>query len=355
MDSRYQRQLQIPEIGTVGQERLANASVLVVGAGGLGCPALQYLASSGVGRLGIVDPDTVELSNLARQILYNESDLKKNKALCAQEKLKQLNPSIEIEAHPFALNHTNAFSLIQKYDLVIDGTDNFSTRYLISDCCLLLDKPMVYGGLFKFEGQVSVFNYQEGPSYRCLFPNPPNLGEVPNCSETGILSVAPGLIGLYQATEALKIILGIGNPLSGRLLSIHLLTQKQILFEFQKNPTEIERVKTNKNPLPSSIQDCVLDFEISLKDLTKEEELHWIDVRKLKETPRLKLPKLTEMPLEKWKSVELFRSDLSKKILFCQSGKRSKMALSKMKAQGIENCFCLKEGAEVLKKWSEEL
>ena len=133
------------------------------------------------------------------------------------------------------------------------------------------------------------------------------------------------------------------------------MTQKQTLFEFQKNPSEIDRVKTNKKPLPSSIQDCVLDFEISLKDLTKEEELHWIDVRKLKEMPRLKLPKLTEMPLENWKSVELFRSDLSKKILFCQSGKRSKMALSKMKAQGIDNCFCLKEGAVVLKKWSEEL
>ncbi|MDA7693437.1 HesA/MoeB/ThiF family protein [Flavobacteriaceae bacterium] len=355
MESRYQRQLQLPEIGTAGQKQIAQASVLVVGAGGLGCPALQYLASSGVGCLGIIDPDTVEISNLARQILYNESDLQKNKALCARDKLKQLNPSIDIEAYSFALDHTNALSIIQKYDMVIDGSDNFSTRYLISDCCLLLHKPMIYGGLFKFEGQISVFNYQKGPSYRCLFPNPPDLGEVPNCSDTGILSVAPGLIGLYQATEALKIILKIGSPLSGALLVINLLTLKHVTFEFEKNPKEIKRVQKNKNPLPSSIQDCILDFEISLKDLTTKEVLHWIDVRKHEEKPRLKFPKLTEIPFEAWESLESFRGDFSKKILFCQSGKRSKSALSKMKEQGIQNCFYLKEGAEELKKWSENL
>ena len=243
MESRYIRQIQLSEIGVEGQEKLNRSRVLVVGAGGLGCPVLLYLANSGVGILGICDSDFIEESNLARQILYSISDIGKNKAKCAAKKIKKLNPSIQINIHPYSLNHKNAFEIIENYDIIVDGTDNFSARYLISDSCILKNKPMVYGGLFKFEGQVSVFNYNGGPSYRCLFPNPPKINEVPNCNETGILNVTPGIIGMYQATEVLKIILDIGTTLNGKLLMLNLLTQKHLIWDFKINKREIKRVK----------------------------------------------------------------------------------------------------------------
>ena len=353
MESRYKRQIQLSEIGVKGQEKLKRSKVLIVGAGGLGCPVLQYLASSGVGVLGICDSDLIEESNLARQILYSKSDVGKNKAICAGEKLKLLNPHVQINIHPNSLDHNNALNLIQSYDVIVDGTDNFSSRYLISDSCVLKNKPMVYGGLFKFEGQISVFNYHGGPSYRCLFPNPPEIEEIPNCNETGILNVAPGLIGLYQATEVLKIILGIGTPLSGKLLLLDLLTQNHFISHFKKNSEEIERIQKNKFPLTSSIQDCILDFEISLKELDKEVPIHWIDVRAKEEKPRLNFSKLTEIPLDKFNSLDFLRNDKSKKIIFCQSGNRSKKALIKMKKEGIDNCYSLKEGARELNKWSK--
>ena len=353
MESRYIRQIQLSEIGIEGQAKLNQSRVLVVGAGGLGCPVLVYLANAGVGILGICDSDLIEESNLARQILYTINDIGKNKAKCAAKKIKTFNPYIQINVHPYSLNHKNALEIVKDYDIIVDGTDNFSTRYLINDSCILKNKPMVYGGLFKFEGQISVFNYNSGPSYRCLFPNPPKIKEVPNCNETGVLNITPGIIGMYQATEVLKIILNIGTPLSGKLLLINLLTQNHLIWDFKINKREIKRVQKNMSPLLSSIQDCILDFEISLKELNEKVPIHWIDVREKEEKPRLNFSKITELPLEKISSFDFLTNDKSKKIIFCQTGARSKKALIKMKKQGIDNCYFLKEGAIELKTWGK--
>jgi molybdopterin/thiamine biosynthesis adenylyltransferase len=234
MENRYQRQIQLSEIGTQGQENISKAKVLVVGAGGLGCPILQYLAAAGVGTLGIMDLDQVDLSNLHRQILFEEKDIGKNKAICAKSKLQKHNSEIKIIDYPFALNETNYQEIVTLYDIIVDGTDSLKSRYLINDACILLNKIMVYGALHKFEGQVSVFNYENGPSYRCLFPNTQSETEVPNCSEIGVLGVLPGVIGLLQATEVLKIITKKEDVLSGKMLCLNLLNHTQFLLRFSK-------------------------------------------------------------------------------------------------------------------------
>jgi adenylyltransferase/sulfurtransferase len=216
--ARYQRHLSLAGFGPERQERLKEATVLVIGAGGLGCPALLYLAAAGVGRLVIVDSDRVESSNLQRQILFAETDLGRPKAEAAVDRLKALNPLIDVEARVERFTRTNALELVRDCDLVVDGSDNFPTRYLVNDACVLADKPFVYGAVQGFEGQVSVFNFEGGPTYRCLFPEPPAPGTVPTCVEGGILGVLPGLIGTAQATEAIKVLTGLGRPLSGRLL-----------------------------------------------------------------------------------------------------------------------------------------
>lgn len=214
---RYQRHLALPGFGPGAQEKLRAGSVLVVGAGGLGCPALLYLAAAGVGRIVLLDPDRVDVSNLQRQILYSSADAGRPKALAAAERLRALNPHVSIEASPERLTRANALGLVRSVDLVLDGSDNFATRYLVNDACVLADRPFVYGAIQGFEGQVSVFNWRGGPTYRCLFPEPPPPGAAPNCAEAGVLGVLPGLIGALQATEALKLLAGVGEPLSGRL------------------------------------------------------------------------------------------------------------------------------------------
>src|SRR5690606_19253182 len=218
MTNRYSRHIILSEIGQAGQDKLLSAKVLVIGAGGLGCPVLQYLAAAGIGTLGIIDFDVVEISNLQRQVLFGTSSLGKNKAEAAKKHLEDLNPEISIMAYAEKLTYQNALELFKNYDIIVDGSDNFETRYLVNDACIITNKPLVFGAIYKFEGQVSVFNYQNGPSYRCLFPNPPQKDTVPNCSEIGVLGVLPGIIGSMQANEVLKIILGIGSTLSGKLL-----------------------------------------------------------------------------------------------------------------------------------------
>jgi molybdopterin/thiamine biosynthesis adenylyltransferase/rhodanese-related sulfurtransferase len=215
---RYQRHLSLPGFGAAAQEKLKSASVLVVGAGGLGCPALLYLAAAGVGRIVIVDPDSVDASNLQRQVLYVAGDVGTNKAEAAARRLRSLNAHIRVDAHPVRLDRSNALELVRACDLVIDGSDNFATRYLVNDACVIAGTPFVYGAIQGFEGQVSVFNWNGGPTYRCLFPEPPEPGTVPNCAEAGVLGAVTGLIGTAQATEAIKVLTGIGQPLSGRLL-----------------------------------------------------------------------------------------------------------------------------------------
>lgn len=350
MESRYQRHIQLNEVGSLGQEKIKQAKVLVIGVGGLGCPALQYLAAAGVGMLGMMDPDLVSLSNLQRQILFNENDLGKNKALSAEKHLQKLNSEIQIQAFPFALTHENAEEFISEFDIVIDGTDNFYTRYLISDQCILQDKVMVYGALYKFEGQVSVFNYQDGPSYRCLFPTPPTNGEIPNCSDIGVLGMAPGIVGVYQASEAIKVILDLGDLLSGKLLCINLLSHQNTVLDFEKNQNEIDQITKSGKPIPVGNNDCFIDFEVSLEQLSTKEKIKWIDVREQDELPRLNYLN----PLDSNVSQDVLMESKQKIIAFCQTGTRSKVFVEKMKRKGIKNCFSLKEGAKQLQEWAKK-
>ncbi|GGN02961.1 thiazole biosynthesis adenylyltransferase ThiF [Dyadobacter beijingensis] len=231
---RYARQIIMPEMGLAGQEKLRAGKVAVVGAGGLGCPVLQYLVAAGVGQIGIIDDDTVDLTNLHRQILYSAHDVGQNKAITAVEKLSVLNPFVQLVAYPDRLNAENAADLLSGYDLVIDGSDNFETRYLVNDFCVALGKPFIFGSILRFEGQVSVFNYHGGPTYRCLFPD---AEEGDNCAEAGVMGVLPGIIGTYMANEAIKVIAGIGEPLSGKLLVINTLTNSHSIFQFSRSET----------------------------------------------------------------------------------------------------------------------
>ena len=223
LSARYARHLTLPEVGPRGQRLLTEASILVVGAGGLGSPALLYLAAAGIGRIGIIDDDSVDLSNLQRQVLHSTSSVGEAKVVSAERRLSDLNPEVTIEAYETRLGVDNALDLIGGFDLVIDGSDNFSTRYLISDACEILGKPWVFGSIHRFEGQVTTFNLDGGPNYRDLFPKAPPMELAPNCAEAGVLGVLPGIVGSIQATEAIKIILGVGEPLSGRLLVIDAL------------------------------------------------------------------------------------------------------------------------------------
>ena len=234
--SRYSRHLILDEVGMDGQQRLKAARVLCVGTGGLGSPLLMYLAAAGVGRIGIVDFDTVDRSNLHRQVIHGSPDVGRSKVVSAAESLAALNPNVQVDSYEEALTSANALHILADYDIVVDGTDNFPARYLVNDACVLLGKPNVYGSIFKFEGQASVFNYQGGPNYRDLYPEPPPPGLVPSCAEGGVLGILPGVIGLIQATETVKIILGAGRTLSGRLLLYDAMSMRFRELSLSKDP-----------------------------------------------------------------------------------------------------------------------
>jgi len=234
--SRYSRHLILPEVGMEGQRRLKAARVLCVGTGGLGSPLALYLTAAGIGTLGLVDFDVVDSSNLQRQIIHSTKDIGRKKIDSAEEKLTALNPAIKIVKHETMLSSANALDIIKDYDIVADGTDNFPTRYLVNDACVLLGKPNVYGSIFRFEGQASVFATEAGPCYRCLYPEPPPPGLVPSCAEGGVLGILPGLVGVIQATEAIKLILGKGEPLIGRLLLVDALNMRFRELKLRKNP-----------------------------------------------------------------------------------------------------------------------
>src|ERR1035438_857553 len=233
---RYSRHLIIPEVGIEGQQKLKAAKVLLVGTGGLGAPLALYLAAAGVGKIGLVDFDTVDFTNLQRQVIHFTADVGRKKLDSAAEKMNAINPNVEIVRHEVALSSENALDILKDYDLVVDGTDNFPTRYLVNDACVLLGKPNVYGSIFRFEGQATVFAYEGGPCYRCLYPEPPPPGLVPSCAEGGVLGILPGTIGLIQATETVKLILGIGEPLVGRLLLYDALAMRFRELKLRKNP-----------------------------------------------------------------------------------------------------------------------
>jgi len=234
---RYSRHLLLPEVGLAGQRRLRAAKVLVVGTGGLGSPSALYLAAAGVGTLGLVDFDAVDLSNLQRQVLYSTDDVGRPKLAAATRRLSELNPGVRVVAHEERLESGNALEIVRQYDVVLDGTDNFPTRYLVNDACVLEGKPNVYGSIYRFEGQVSVFDARRGPCYRCIYPEPPPPDLVPSCAEAGVLGVLPGLVGVLQATEAVKLLLGVGEPLIGRLLLYDALAMRFRELKVRKNPT----------------------------------------------------------------------------------------------------------------------
>ncbi|TVZ26357.1 adenylyltransferase/sulfurtransferase [Gillisia sp. Hel_I_86] len=230
------RHILLEEIGEEGQLKLKKAKVLVIGAGGLGCPVLQYLAAAGVGKIGIIDDDIVDISNLQRQVLFSEKNVGQSKVLAARNRLQEMNSSIEIVTYNERLKAENAEELFSRYDLIVEGSDNFTTKYLANDAAVLTGKPLVFGAIFKFEGQVSVLNYHNGPTYRCLFPEPGAPEEMPNCGEAGVLGILPGIIGSLQANEVLKIVLGIGEVLSGKLLLFNALEMETQILPFLKNP-----------------------------------------------------------------------------------------------------------------------
>ncbi len=233
---RYRRHLNLPEFGVAGQQALLASSVLLVGVGGLGCPLALYLAAAGIGRLGLLDFDVVETSNLQRQVLYTTGDIGRSKAQVARARVQAQNPDVEVTLHETQLQASNALEVFAPYDLIIDGTDNFPTRYLSNDACVLLGKPSVYGAILRFEGQASTFDARRGPCYRCLFPEPPPPGQTPSCAEGGVLGVLPGIIAMVQATEAVKLLTGIGEPLIGRFLHYDALHMRFDEFRFEKDP-----------------------------------------------------------------------------------------------------------------------
>ncbi|MEM6894151.1 MAG: HesA/MoeB/ThiF family protein [Bacteroidota bacterium] len=329
--NRYLRQQQLPGFGEVGQQKLAKAKVLVVGLGGLGIPVVQYLNAMGVGTLGLVENDTVALHNLQRQVLYTEGDIGQPKLAVVLKQLKAQNSETRHLGYDTFLNSENALEIISKYDVVVDATDNFATRYLINDACVLLNKPFVYGALQGFEGQVSVFNHKNGPTYRCLFPNIPKGTEIPNCNENGVLGVVPGIIGTLQALEVVKVITGIGEPLSGKVLVFD--SQNHRYFQMAIQPkSENQRIQKLLESYETS--DCVqvpsIAGETFLKVIAKETNPTIIDVRSAHEYRIDRLSQALNIPLDKLLLPQKFLQQDKPIYVLCQSGKRSKMAVSKL-------------------------
>jgi len=354
---RYSRHIILSDVGQEGQNKISNAKVLVVGAGGLGCPILQYLAAAGVGTLGVIDFDKVEKSNLQRQILFGTSSLGQNKALATKERLEDLNSTIILNAYAEALTPQNALELFKNYDIIVDGTDNFETRYLINDAAIITNKPVIYGAIYKFEGQVSVFNYKNGPNYRCLFPEVPKKNSVANCSEVGVLGVLPGIIGTMQANEVLKIILGFEDVLSGKLLCYNSKTSETYTLKITKLDSEINKVLSRKKSFKTQKfnLNCIAE-EISLNDLYEFENIQFIDVREFHEEPKVNLDNCIQIPLNNLNN-NLDKISIDKTtVCFCQSGIRSKTAVDILKKHKITNCFSVKEGAsEIIKQFKKTI
>src|ERR1700678_2059963 len=366
---RYSRHLILPEVGMEGQQRLKAAKVLCVGTGGLGSPLALYLAAAGIGTLGLVDFDTVDSSNLQRQIIHSTKDIGRKKIDSAQEKLNALNPTLNAVKHDTMLTSANALEIFAQYDIIADGTDNFQTRYLVNDACVLLNKPNAYGSIFRFEGQASVFATEEGPCYRCLYPEPPPPGLVPSCAEGGVLGILPGIVGVIQATEVIKLILGKGEPLIGRLLLVDALTMRFRELKLRKNPEcpvcgthptvtklidyqhfcgivpETPQEKNVKNGIP----------QLTVKDLKQRidagEDLYILDVREPYEyqiaqiggtlIPQNDVPnRLTEIP-RFWAI-----------IVHCRSGARSQKIAELLKQSGYKDVVNVAGG---ILAWADEI
>ncbi|AKQ45626.1 hypothetical protein TH63_08140 [Rufibacter radiotolerans] len=324
MENRYSRQVQLPGFGPEAQQKLQESRVLVIGAGGLGVPVLQYLAGMGVGVLGMVDGDHISLSNLHRQVLFTEAEVGKLKVEVAAQKLAQLNSSIQLVPFPFPLTPANALEIISQYDLVIDATDSFEARYLINDACVILNKPFVYGALHQFEGQVSVFNLNGGPTYRCLYPTPPSAQEIPDCNAGGVLGVVPGLVGCQQALEAVKVLTGIGKPLSGYLLLLDFLNQSQYRVKLKAKP---ENQNITGLQASYALASCTTVPEVQPQELWSwleaGKEMNLLDVREMAEFTSGHLAQAKPMPLSQFENSIMPISQDVPVVLYCQKGGRS--------------------------------
>lgn len=365
---RYGRHLIMPEIGLIGQKKLKNAKVLIIGCGGLGSPIALYLAAAGIGTIGLIDFDKIDFSNLQRQILFNTSDVGREKVEVAAERLKAMNSNIEVKTFNEPLNSENALEIFKNFDIIIDGTDNFPTRYLSNDACVLLNKPNVYASIFRFEGQITVFDSGKGPCYRCLYPEPPPPGEVPSCAEGGVLGILPGILGIMQANEAIKLILGIGTPLIGKLLCYNALSSEFTELKLRKNPdcpicgkkpTISKLIDYNQFCGIPSIEDSIHDaaeFEISPVELKKKldfgEKISLIDVREPHELEICKIGNAKNLPLSDFNS-KINQLDSSENIvLFCHHGVRSMKALEILKNSGFKKIKSLKGGID---SWAEKI
>jgi adenylyltransferase/sulfurtransferase len=358
--NRYQRQIQLKEIGQIGQDKIAKAKVLIIGAGGLGCPALQYLAAAGVGTIGIIDFDVVETSNLQRQILYTIDDIGKSKSITATKRLEALNPEIKTKSYNFQITNKNALGIIENYDIIIDGTDNFATRYLINDACLLLDKPLIYGAVLRFEGQIGVFNFADNESniktnYRDLFPKPPDSASTISCNDVGVLGVIPGIIGTMQATEALKIITGVGKPLANKIISYNALENTFYDFEIVAKASQfIDYPKSKTDFLDYNYEwNCNTNFNIEtisveeFDNLRPKEKITIIDVREKDELPFVNEFPHTLIPLGEFENKISDIATENKVVVFCKSGIRSAKAIQILKGK-LPTCiaFSLEGGIE---------
>lgn len=357
---RYDRHLKLPNFGLEGQLTLRSASVLVIGAGGLGCPVLQYLTAAGVGTIGIVDGDRVSLSNLQRQVLYGNEQLGQRKVDAAMAQLQNLNDQITINAYAEHLYAENAMEIIAPYDLVIDATDNFPTRYLVNDACVLLDKACVYGSIYRFEGQVSVFNalLKDGtrsPNYRDLFPSPPPPEQVPNCAEGGVLGVLPGIVGSMQANEAIKLLTGIGETLAGRLWVFDAEYFQARTLRYQARPeTQINELIDYEVFCGLPNQETIPSLDVhAFRQLSSTGNFHLLDVR---ESHEVEIDHLggQHIPLGELKSRIEEVPDTRPLIVHCQSGKRSAQAIAVLQELGLTNLYNLEGGLNAYRSTEQE-
>lgn len=366
---RYSRHLLIPEVGLSGQRKLKAASALIIGAGGLGSPVSLYLAAAGVGRIGLVDYDVVDFSNLQRQVIHATSGLGSLKVESARDRMLDINPDIRVDTYNEPFTSDNAVRIAQDYDILIDGTDNFATRYLTNDLCVLLGKPNVYGSIYRFDGQVSVFDARYGPCYRCLFPEPPPPGLVPSCAEGGVLGVLPGTIGTIQATEALKILLGIGEPLIGRLLLYNALDMSFDFVKLRKNPQcKVCGLDPEVTELIDYEEFCGVpgydleegsvggDWDITAVQLADKlehgDQIRLLDVREPHELEISHLDGATVIPLGQLAARLSELDSAEEMVVLCKSGTRSARALELLVSAGFRKVKNLEGG---INAWAEEI
>ena len=369
--NRYSRHLLLPEVGVEGQEKICNSKVLLIGTGGLGSPLALYLAAAGVGNLGLIDFDVVDLSNLQRQVVHGESTVGKLKVDSAKDRIADLNSSINVTTYNTRLSSENVMEIFAGYDIIVDGTDNFPTRYLASDACVLLKKPYVYGCILRFEGQASVFDSRVGPCYRCLFPEPPPPGLVPSCAEGGVIGILPGIVGLIQANEVIKLVLGIGDSLVGRLLLFDALSMKFREMKLRKdkscpicgeNPTITELIDYEQfcGIVPAEESTADLEKEIAVEQvrqmLDAKHNFKLIDVREPSEYEICKIQEATLIPLGDIEARDISRLNglnLDDEIvLHCKAGVRSMKALKAMEEMGVRNLKSMRGG---INEWSEKI